>query len=232
MEEQDKLTAEQTVQLTKEFLERLGRPSEYRLRKKKDGGQFVIVVGGAPGSGKTTVAQEFAFSTRTFHIQSNSARQVLREYGLKWGENVHRLIEAVLRALLVQGYSVTLDGMISEGEERELIRKIAGEYHAKAFFVAVVCAPSTAEARARKRYRYGRSLPSTFNDWRASPDKVEEYIDSIKTRSELLVKNLQEIPDDLNEPGVLRITNEHNEADLGRWSRQVIVAVAWIFKHL
>lgn len=199
------ITPEQVSDLTLEFLAHL-RPS-YAAGPHK----FVIVVGGIPGAGKTTAAKKMAYVSRSVHVQSNSARQLLREHGLSWGKNVNILTQAVVEELLSKGCSVVLDGMVTKKEERELIKSVATKHRAKVFFNAVLCDPKIASLRARDRYL--TNTPSTFEDWRCDPSKVEGYVESIFSRELILQKALDEVPDNPNDR-IRTLDNNGSETEL------------------
>lgn len=211
MKEQSQLTEKQIWSLRDEFIDRLGT-SNARHQKRP----FVIVIGGAPGSGKTTTADKMAYLSGSLHVQANSVRQLLREHGLPWGKNIHLIIEEVIRKYLTKGFPVVLDGMMTKKEERQLVKKVAREYEygAPVFFNAVLCNPKIAEERARKRYADGKV--STFEDWRCDPEKFEgpgSYIESIGLRTRLLETEMDKIPDSPQDR-IWPIDNNGTERDL------------------
>jgi len=189
-------TPEQVEELKDEFLAHLIAPLS------------IVVVGGAPGAGKTTVAKELADFFDLVHVQSNSARQLLREHGFSYGKNVHDLVESVVRRLLSQGRSVVLDGMVREESERELFKKTANEYGARVFFIAILCNPAIAEERDKKR-----SLDSSFDDWRPNPENLDAHHKSMWALAEQLEKELSTVPDKLD-GGVFRIINNGSKREL------------------
>ncbi|KKU55527.1 MAG: hypothetical protein UX77_C0010G0018 [Parcubacteria group bacterium GW2011_GWA1_47_11] len=170
------ITSEQLEEIGTDFIRRLDIPDQ------KPDSQFIIVVGGAPGSGKTTAANRMAKMAQAVHVQANSARFLLAKQALRWGENVHKVVRAVLEKLLSDGHSVILDGMITDEKERQMIRDLAAKGDAKSFFIAITCQPDTAQARARARYADNKE--SSFEDWRAGD--FEAYLNSIPERAELL----------------------------------------------
>ncbi len=206
-------TQEEVGRLKQEFLERLGA---FNIKLYKQ--PFVIVIGGAPGSGKTTAAKTMSSLSESAHVQANSARYLLGEHGFAWGENVRLVIQAVLENILARGWSVVLDGMLLQDEERRLVKKTADKHGAKIFFNAIRCEPEIAEQRARERYVDGKF--SSFEDWRCKPEKFEEYIASIAERTVLLEDLLLEIPNNLNE-GIWPMDNNGNKRDLVGWIEPV-----------
>lgn len=207
------LTPEEVEKLRDEFLERL-ESSHARHHRK----QFVIVIGGAPGSGKTTAADKMVYLAGAYHVQSNSARELLRENHKTWGPNVPRLIQAVVEDLVAREWSVVLDGMMLEREERCIVWNLATKYRAIASFNAMICNPRLAERRTRKRYADGKL--SSFNDWRCDPGKLEEYIASIYTRTKKVEELLSRIPTGPSER-IWTIPNDEGERDLVSWLQPI-----------
>ena len=179
----ERLTSTQITELVNDFLGRLGSSHVTAPR-----GPFITVIGGAPGSGKTTIAHKLAYVSGSFHVQANSARKLLRERGFLRGHNVRLVVLAVAERLLSQKWSVVLDGTIIEETDRKTLKELTKKHEAKTFFSMVTCNPEIAKDRARTRYADKR--PSTFDDWRCTPSKFDEYLGSIYKRTILVEKVL------------------------------------------
>lgn len=164
--------------LTKNFISRLELPAT------KPETQTGIFVGGFPNSGKTTAAKEFARHTNSVHIQSNSARFLLADAGLSWGENVRLVVTAVLDHFLSRGYSIVLDGMFIGGAEQSVRAELIKKYRLKSFSVAVVCSLENARRRAYRRYSDNKQ--SSFEDWRVNPKKFDDWLGSMPERLQRL----------------------------------------------
>jgi len=208
-EEKDLLTPEEVEEIRDEFIERLELSLTYTVRHYRK--RFIVVIGGAPGSGKTTAANKLAATTDAFHVQSNSARELLREHHKKWGQNVRLVIQAVIKDIIARELSVVLDGMMLEEEERNIIRELAIEYKAVVLFGAMVCNPELTEQRARKRYADNK--PSSFEDWRCDRAKFGEYVTSIHTRTKMVDELLAKESTNPSER-IWRISNDTTEDDL------------------
>ena len=180
------LTRQDIQRITEDFLSRSQKPATNPVK------QFGIFIGGFPGSGKTSVAKEFARLSGAIHIQTNSARFLLRETGFAWGDNVRKIIENVLNYLFGKDFSIVLDGGFIEESEKSKRIEIINKYHLEALSVAVTGSVETAETRARKRY--ADSKPSTFDDWRISPERFEAYIQSATERQKKLNEILAQDP--------------------------------------
>ncbi len=191
-------------------LQKLGKISTKKARK-----QFVLVVGGFPGSGKTTAGEILqSILPGTVHIQSNNARFLLSQKGLGYGRNPHRIVDVVLRHFLAQSLSVIMDGMITEKEERGTLESAAREFNAEVFYLVTTCHVILAQERARARYKDGKL--STFWDWRAKPEKFEEYLKSMQERKDALVREVPSIPN------IQVIENNRTKDDLNRGLRRSI----------
>ena len=199
------ITSDQLAELTHEFHEELIYPTRQARQ------QHLIVIGGGPGSGKTTAARKMAGLANSWHVQSNSARWLLSQHNLPYGQNVHSLVHSMIKRLLDQGSSVTLDGMLTEREERDIIRELAFDYGVPVFCIAIMCRPAIAEQRAVERYK--DSAPSRFEDWRCKPEKFQEYLKSIRTLTAKLEDNLTDRFDDPSE-GILRLSNNSKKDGL------------------
>lgn len=127
-------------------------------RHLQDGAVRLAMVGGNPGTGKSTVAQALAKATGSQTISTDDVRRELYERGDITGEsgvlnsglyspaNVRIVYEAVLghaRRHLAQGNSVILDATWRDAEVRAMARSLAAENHAA--LVEYVCT-ATAEA--------------------------------------------------------------------------------------
>lgn len=184
---------EQLEEIKSEFLAELKSHGEIPS-EKPNGQKKVVVVGGFPGSGKTTAANKLKELVKgSVHIQSNDARVLLARNGLSYGDNVHRVIEVVAGELLSEGYSIVQDGMIIDPKEREISKSLAAKYGARISYVVIDSDPAMAEQWARDRYTDGKQ--STFGDWRAKPEKFGGYIESMYTRKKKIDEELPNVPD-------------------------------------
>jgi aminoglycoside phosphotransferase family enzyme/predicted kinase len=135
-----------------------------------DSGHLVLV-GGAVGSGKTSVAEAVADAVSGVVISTDRVRK--RRAGLPAsarpgeqqtsqlysGEEKHAVYQAVVeraRPVLLSGRTAVLDGTFSRREDRELARALAADTGAGCFFLEARCAPEVAIARLEQRSREGR----------------------------------------------------------------------------
>lgn len=126
----------------------------------------LALVGGLPGSGKTTVASRLATAYGWVHLSSDLTRKRLAD--VTPGERVHAaflgglytpemttLTYATLlsdaRALLVAGHSVVLDATWARAETRDLARSLAREACADLLELRCLAPPDLCDRRIRER---------------------------------------------------------------------------------
>lgn len=128
----------------------------------------LILVGGAPGTGKTTVSRELAVAVTAQVISSDDVRAELHGAGRLGGpagqygagrysrEQVERVYREMLtRAglLLAQGYSVILDATWRDAEVRQHARALAHDHSCP--IVELECSAPLPVAQDRIRHRRG-----------------------------------------------------------------------------
>jgi aminoglycoside phosphotransferase family enzyme/predicted kinase len=136
----------------------------------------LIVIGGGPGTGKTTLSHGLAEQAEAEVISTDEVRRELEQTGVISGsigvldsglytpENVNIVYDEVLRRtrmLLGRGVSVILDGTWRDPEHRARARRLAGETHSP--IVELTCTLPVDEASQRIENR-----PVTTSD--ATPE--------------------------------------------------------------
>jgi aminoglycoside phosphotransferase family enzyme/predicted kinase len=134
----------------------------------------VILVGGGPGTGKTTLARSLAEQIGAEVISTDDVRRDLvrdgvisgepgrLEAGLYTPENTARVYTVVRRrahSVLASGGSVILDGTWRAEPERERVRELAQTAHAA--LVELACTTPLREAQARIETRTGSTSDAT-----------------------------------------------------------------------
>src|SRR3989344_2204961 len=149
---------EQLQQLIQDFLSRL------KLLVEKADKLFIMATTGLIGSGRTTVAKMMvAKLSGVVLVKSDSARFLLKEAGLPWGDNVRQILKGAALDLLSKGYGVIFDGNAADTEDRKNISEIANE---------------------RKRARYDdSSWVSSFDDFRVNT--TEKILKNLEERLKL-----------------------------------------------
>lgn len=165
----------------------------------------MLLVGGGPGTGKTTVAHRLAERFGARVISTDEVRHELQESGDVSGaagvlggglyspQHVAAVYEEVLRRahlLMVGGQSVILDGTWRDPHQRAKARELARETHSRMAEILCVTSPETAAARVGARLPGGASdatpgvakaLSVTGENWReaCSIDSTQQLTDSI-----------------------------------------------------
>lgn len=134
----------------------------------------LVVVGGGPGTGKTTLARGLADRLAAQVISTDDVRRELQQAGSIGGEtgvldsglytadNVATVYDEVLRRArhqLCGGRSVVLDGTWRDQYQRDRARRIAGESDAP--IIEFTCAVPLAEASARIEQRKNTTSDAT-----------------------------------------------------------------------
>lgn len=165
--------------IAQDFLARI----EDKLPKGKAVRPFVIAMIGMPGSGRGMVAKRIvSFLTGAVLVSSNSARYLLKEVGLPWGENVRQVLRGVATELLGRGYGVVFDGNAADEKDRENIQAIADKRGAKVFYIRINIDPATAEEREKAQYDNPNWI-SSFENFRVNT--TEKMLANINERVKL-----------------------------------------------
>ena len=136
------------------------------LNHLRAGAVQLVIIGGGPGSGKTTLARALAEQTGAQVISTDDVRKELQQAGAIHGaagelnaglytpENISRVYDEVLRraeVMLCDGSSVILDGTWRDSRERKRARHLAEQTHSP--LVEFACSVGLQEASARIRGR-------------------------------------------------------------------------------
>lgn len=171
------MDSEKINQLAEDFLSRLSLP----LQKSKN--PLMIAAIGLVGSGRTTAAEKFTeLIDGLVLVQSNSARYLLKEMGLPWGQNVRDILKQVSKSLLSGGYGVVFDGNAADEEDRQGITETAQEFGARIFYVRILIAPEIAKQREKQKYD-DPGWASSFENFRVGT--TEKMLKNIDDRAEL-----------------------------------------------
>jgi aminoglycoside phosphotransferase family enzyme/predicted kinase len=147
----------------------------------------LILVGGGPGTGKTTLARSLAEDIGAQVISTDDVRAAMVRFGEITGtpgvldeglytpENIDAVYDGVLRRAnlgLCEGRSVVLDGTWHDPRHRELARRLAAE--AGAVVVEFACTAPLDATVARVRSRTDTSSQVTPEIATALADRVED----------------------------------------------------------
>ena len=162
-------------ELTQEFLSHLKLPTE------KAAALFVVAIVGNLGSGKSTVARKLITQIPgAVYLQGDSARFILSQHQMSWGDNVTYLIDAVATTLISRGYAVVTDASTATAEGRDRIAQRAVAWGVRYGVVRVLCDRETCRSRLREKYD-DASWPSTFDRFRVNT--TEKMLVNLDERS-------------------------------------------------
>lgn len=191
--------------------------SKVRLPEVKADKLFIVAMIGLIGSGRTTVAEMFAEKLKgAVLVKSDSARYLLKEINLPWGENVRQILKGVAVDLLGRGYGVVFDGNAADEEDRKNISEIANQTGAKVFYVRINIDLEIAKERKRAKYN-DPAWVSSFGDFRVNT--MEKILKNLNERIKLHQKlKSSEIPNLLGE-----VNNNGSLEELKKQAEELIL---------
>lgn len=118
---------------------------------------MLIVLGGLPGSGKTTIAREIAALTPCAYLRIDTIEQALRSTGADVGPAGYVAAYALARSNLLLGQMVLADCVNPLPVTREAWRAVAAETSSRIIEVEIVC--SDVEEHRRRVEQRGIDVP-------------------------------------------------------------------------
>lgn len=114
--------------------------------------QFLVILRGAPASGKTTIAKEFRnFDKKITWLKVDNFKEFFAEDASAALEFVNGSAIATLEYLLSQGFSVVMDGVFQETNVIDYALKLAKEKNIKAIVYQIKCSLPILQERDRSR---------------------------------------------------------------------------------
>ena len=124
---------------------------------------MLIIFGGLPGAGKTTIARDLAQQIDATHVRIDSIEQALRQSGVSVVAHGYRIGYAVAEDNLRLGHTVVADSVNPLLITRVAWRDVANRAAVRAVEVEVICS-DVAEHRRRVENRHadveGLELPT------------------------------------------------------------------------
>jgi len=133
------------------------------------------------GSGRTLLAKTLVENIKGgVLINANSARYLLKEAGLEWGENVYACIFYAVERLINNGYVAVLDGNQIDKDRRTRLQDLSERLGVKYYLLKIITSEKTAERYLREKY----SVPSknTFEDFWPGTD-ADDMVQNLKERN-------------------------------------------------
>lgn len=146
--------------------DRAHRHLQIAVRHLEQAAVRLVLVGGLPGTGKSTVAADLSLATGAVVVASDHVRKQLSAeheltgsigtygagaYAPAGKARVYAEMLTQARALLGSGVSVILDASWIDAAERQRAAALADETHADLVALRCVCPPAVASSRIRER---------------------------------------------------------------------------------
>lgn len=158
----------------------LGRIKE-NLPAEKSDKPCIIGIVGMIGSGRTLLAKTLIENIKGVGlISANSARYLLKEAGLPWGENVYTVLSNATEWLVSNGYAVVFDGNQVDKDRRENLKELADKLGVKYYLLKIITSEATAEKYLREKY--SQPPKNIFEDFWPGTD-AEDIVKNLKDRN-------------------------------------------------
>ena len=168
---------EKLQKVAEDFLKRI----QEKLPAEKADKPFIVGVVGMIGSGRTLLAQTLVDNLKgAVLICANSARYLLKEAEISWGENVYACIFFAIEWLVSNGYVTVLDGNQVDKDRRIKTKELADKLGAKYYLLKIITFEATAEKYLREKY--SQTPQNTFEDFWPGTD-AEDIVQNLKERN-------------------------------------------------
>lgn len=168
---------EKLQKVADDFLERV----KGKLPSEKAGKPFIVGIVGMIGSGRTLLAKTLVDNLKgVVLICANSARYLLKEAGMSWGENVYALMFYATEWLIQNGYSLVFDGNQVDKDRRTRTKELADKLGAEYYILKIITSEATAEKYLREKYT--QTPKNTFEDFWPGTD-AEDIVQNLKQRN-------------------------------------------------
>lgn len=169
---------EETLQkVAEDFLSRI----KEKLPAEKADKPCVIGIVGMIGSGRTLLAKTLVENIKgAVLICANSARYLLKEAGMSWGENVYAVLLNTTKWLVKNGYIAIFDGNQVDKDRREKSRELIDELGVKYYLLKIITSEATAERYLREKY--SQPPKNSFEDFWPGTN-AEDIVQNLKERN-------------------------------------------------
>ncbi len=168
---------EKLQKVADDFLKRV----QEKLPAGKADKSFIVGIVGMIGSGRTLLAKTLVRNIKGAVLNcANSARYILKEEGMSWGENVYAVLFNAAEWLIRNGYIVVYDGNQVDKDRRESIKELADKLDVKYYLLKIITSEATAEKYLREKY--SQPPKNTFEDYWPGTD-ADDIVQNLKQRN-------------------------------------------------
>jgi len=213
-------TMEQKLrQVTDDFLKRI----QENLPNEEADKPGVIGVVGMIGSGRTLLAKTLVENIKgAVLISANSARYLLKEVGLSWGENVYAVLLNATEWLIKNEYIAVYDGNQIDKNRRDAIKQLTDKLGVKYYLIKIITSEATAEKYLREKY--SQEPKNTFEDFWPGTD-ADDIVQNLHERN----KDFYAI--DQEDPGPEFFAEIENEETIEKFKQKAVEIAQKISKQ-
>jgi len=168
---------EKLQKVADDFLKRI----QEKLPAEKAGKPFIVGIVGMIGSGSTLLAKTLVENIKgAVLVSANSARYLLKEQGMSWGDNVYAILLNTAEWLVKNSYTAVYDGNQVNKDKRARVKESADKLGVKYYLLKII----TSEAAAEKylREKYSQTPKNTFEDFWPGTD-ADDIVQNLKERN-------------------------------------------------
>jgi predicted kinase len=168
---------EKVQKVAEDFLKRV----QEKLPAEKADKSFIVGIVGMIGSGRTLLAKTLVENIKgAVLISANSARYLLKEQELPWGENVYAVLLWAAEWLVKNGYIAVYDGNQVDKDRRARIKELTDKLGVKYYLLKIITSEATAERYLREKY--SQAPKNTFEDFWPGTD-ADDIVQNLKERN-------------------------------------------------
>lgn len=176
---------EKLQKVADDFFERIKK----NLPTEKADKPCIVGIVGMIGSGRTLLAKTLIGQLKSAVLVSgNSARYLLKQEGMPWGDNVQEIIFYSTRWLIKEGYTAIYDGNQVDKNKRVKTQKLADELGVKYYLLRIITSQETAERFIEAKY--SQPHENTFEDYWPGVD-AEDMKENLRERN-LVYRSIDE----------------------------------------